>query len=144
MSLLVFNIFLAVLANSESLPSLRYLGNTLSNNSYMYYEKISDEVGVNCMFNSSTCVGGWRDVRGRPVQGANGTTCLYVTTRGYGVISLNRKFNCTPPTSGLWRCDVSDTNSGEIQSLYIYIAINTTHGKTHTLLYNMLKYYSLC
>ena len=119
MSLLVFNIFLAVLANSESLPSLRYLGKTLSNNSYIYYANISDHyVGVKCMFNSSTDVGGWRDVGGRPVQVAKGTTCLYVTTRGYGVISLNRKFNCTPPTSGLWRCDVSDFTSREIQSLY--------------------------
>ena len=52
---------------------------------------------VNCCNN--TDVGGWRDESGRPVyQGADGTTCLYVT-KGDGVISLHRKRGCRDPTS---------------------------------------------
>ena len=111
-------------------PFLHYLGDSLPNNSYIYYANISDgRAGVNCVFNSSSDVGNWRDERGRPVhQGADGDTCLYVT-RGDGVISLHRRnSSCIPPTSGLWRCDVSHP-SGEIESMYIYIANDTSYGK---------------
>ncbi|CAI8012110.1 hypothetical protein GBAR_LOCUS7771, partial [Geodia barretti] len=81
---------------------------------------------VNCCNN--TDVGGWRDESGRPVyQGADGTTCLYVT-RGDGVISLHRKRGCTDHTSGLWRCDIPDS-SGEVQSLYTYISIIRSQGQ---------------
>ena len=52
-------------------------------------------------------------------EGPDDTSCLYVT-RGYQEISLNRKSDCIPDTSGLWRCDIADYNN-EIQSLYIYI-----------------------
>ena len=117
------------LVNGQSLPLFRHLGNTLPNNSYIYYANISDGgAGVNCVFNSSSDVGNWRDERGRPVhQGADGDTCLHVT-RGDGVISLHRRnSSCIPPTSGLWRCDVSQP-SGEIESLYIYIANDTSYG----------------
>ena len=83
---------------------------------------------MNCVFNSSSDVGNWRDERGRPVhQGADGDTCLYVT-RGDEVISLHRRnSSCIPPTSGLWRCDVSHP-SGEIESLYIFISNDTSSG----------------
>ena len=87
---------------------------------------------MNCVFNSSSDGGNWRDERGRPVhQGADGDTCLYVT-RGDGVISLHRRnSSCIPPTSGLWRCDVFRPRV-EIESLcihvYIYIAKNTSYG----------------
>ena len=65
-------------------------------------------------------VGGWTDESGRPVyEGADGTTCLYVT-RGDGVIGLSRNRSCSDHTSGLWRCDIPDS-SEEMQSLYIYI-----------------------
>ena len=54
-------------------------------------------------------------------------------TRGDGVISLNRRnSDCSPPTSGLWRCDIPDS-SGEIQSLYIYISNDTSFGKPNEL-----------
>ena len=127
---LLWYMTLPVLVNSQSKPLLSQLGNTLPNNSYIYYANISDGgAGVNCVFNSSSDVGNWRDERGRPVhQGADGDTCLYVT-RGDGVISLHRRnSSCIPPTSGLWRCDVSHA-SGEIESLYIYIANDTIYGK---------------
>ena len=85
---------------------------------------------VNCCNN--TTVGAWRDESGRPVyQGANGTTCLYVT-RGDGVISLHRKRGCTDHTSGLWRCDIPDS-SGEMQSIYTYISNRRSYG--------MLRYF---
>ena len=122
--LLFFNV---VVNCQQLLPYVRLLGNTLPNNSYIYYANISDGgTSVSCVFNSSSDVGNWRDERGRPVhQGADGDTCLYVT----GVISLHRRnSSCIPPTSGLWRCDVSHP-SGEIESLYVYISNDTRYGE---------------
>ena len=79
----------------------------------------------NCCIDSS--IGGWRDWEGEPVyEGADGTTCLYVT-RGDGVISLNGNISCSDHTSGLWRCDIPDS-SGEMQSLYVYISNNISYG----------------
>ena len=145
--LLLLNFLVAlafILVKGQSLPQFEHLGNTLPNNSYIYYTNISDgRAGVNCVFNSSSDVGNWRDERGRPVhQGADGDTCLYVT-RGDGVISLHRRnSSCIPPTSGLWRCDVSHP-SGEIGSLYIYIASDTTHGKLYKLYKHIIKIQSI-
>ena len=79
-------ISLTVLDDCQDLP--QFDGN-LSNNSYFYYPDIGDRDralkcvtdNVSCCSNNST-VGGWRDESGRPVyQGADGTTCLYVTIR---------------------------------------------------------------
>ena len=44
------------------------------------------------------------------------------------MISLNRKSDCIPDTSGLWRCDILDS-SEVMQSLYIYISNDNTSGK---------------
>ena len=108
--------------------------NILTNNSYIYYANISDGGGaLKCVTDSENCcndsnVGSWTDGRGRAVhQGADETTCLYVT-RGHGEISLNRNSSCIPDTSGLWRCDVPDS-SEVMQSIYIYISNDTTSGK---------------
>ena len=55
-----------------------------------------------------------------------GLVCIYVI-RGDGEISLNRRnSDCIPPTSGLWRCDIPDS---EIQSLYVYISNDESNGK---------------
>ena len=129
-SVLVTAIALLLVLSCQSLPQFDQEGYFLSNNSYIYYNDIGDDIGgrnlslkcvtdsVNCCNNSA--VGGWRDESGRPVyQGADGTTCLYVT-RGDGVISLQHKRRCSDHTSGLWRCDIPDS-SGEMQSLYAYI-----------------------
>ena len=123
------------LAKGLSLPQLQWGKTSLANNSYIYYTNISDGNGAlkcktdnhNCCNNSDN--GTWIDDRGTAVhQGADGATCLYVT-REQGVASLNRKSNCTPDTSGLWRCDIP--NSSEVvQSLYIYVSNDTTFGKT--------------
>ena len=110
-AVLVAAVALLLVFNCQSLPQLEH-GRFLSNNSYIYYPNIGDRYysmrcvtdNVNCCCNST--VGGWRDESGRQVyQGADGTTCLYVT-RGYGVISLRRKRGCSDHTSGLWRCDI--------------------------------------
>ena len=115
---------LVSLGNCQSLPQFEHEGRFLSNNSYIYSRDIGDgDYALKCVtdFCNNSTVVGWRDESGRPVyQGADGTTCLYVT-RGDGVISLHRKMrNCTDHTSGLWRCDIPDS-SGEMQNLYIYI-----------------------
>ena len=125
-----------VLANSQPLPRVES-GNTqrLTNNSYIYYASISDgDIALKCVTDNHNCcndsdVVNWRDERGRAVhQGADGATCFYVI-RQRKVISLNRKSDCTPETSGLWRCDIPDS-SEVMQSIYIYISNDTTSGKT--------------
>jgi hypothetical protein len=136
MTVVLFILLLSLvsLGNCQSLPQFEHDGLDLSNNSYIYYNDIGDgDRALNCVTNSSvnccnnTDVGGWRDESGRPVyQGADGTTCLYVT-RGDGVISLHRKRGCTDHTPGLWRCDIPDS-SGEMQSLYIYISSDSVSG----------------
>ena len=133
-----------VVVNCQSLPQFKHGSRTLPNNSYIYYANISDGDGaLKCVTDSDNCcndsdVGNWTDGRGRAVhQGADETTCLYVT-RGYGEISLNRNSSCIPDTSGLWRCDVPDF-SEVIQSIYIYISNDTMSGKQQMLPHDILQ-----
>ena len=130
-----YSILLQVLVDCQSLPQFKHRISYLPNNSFIYYYDIYDRENsalhcvtdnVNCCNNST--VGGWIDGEKAPVyEGADGTTCLYVT-RGYGVISLHRKSGCSDHTSGPWRCDIPDS-SGEMQSLYIYISNRAPYGK---------------
>ena len=126
----------SVIVNCQSLPHFHTIGENPVNNSFIYYDRIHEgRAALECVTNMSincchdTNVSNWRDERGELVQEvADDGTCLYVT-RGDGEISLNRRnSSCIPPTSGLWRCDIPDS-SGEIQSLYIYISIDTSFGK---------------
>ena len=127
-------VLILLIATCQSQPRFEHPSVHVRNNSYIYYEKINEEVSLKCVTNMSincchdTNVANWRDERGELVQeGADDGTCLYVT-RGDGVISLNRRnSDCIPPTSGLWRCDIPDS-SGEIQSLYIYISNDESNG----------------
>ena len=109
-------------------------GTFLFNNSYIYYANISDgKYALKCVTDNPNCCtdsydGNWNDETGTVVhEGSDDTSCLYVT-RGDGEISLNRKSDCIPDTSGLWRCDIADYND-EIQSIYTYISNDTKSGK---------------
>ena len=122
------------LVSCQLQPHFESDGRILTNNSYIYYANISDgDSALKCVTDSDNCcndshVGNWRDERGRAVQqGADEATCLYVT-RGHGVVSLNRRSDCIPESSGLWRCDIPDS-SEVMQSIYIYISNDTTSGK---------------
>ena len=126
-------VLLLTVVNCQPLPRFESGGRILTNNSYIYYANISDgDSALKCVTNNDNyCndshVGNWTDERGRPVQqGADEATCLYVT-RGHGVVSLNRKSDCIPESSGLWRCDVRDS-SEVMQSIYIYISNDDTSG----------------
>ena len=128
-------IALVVLANTQSSPHFENVGHSLENNSYIPYTSILHEArALKCVTDNVNCcndsvVGNWRDERGIAVhQGADEVTCLYVT-RGQGVVSLNRKSDCIPRTSGLWKCDIPDS-SEVMQSIYIYISNDTISGKT--------------
>ena len=109
----VFLIIISVgLVSCQPQPHFESNGRILTNNSYIYYAKISDgDSALKCVTDSDNCcndshVGNWTDERGRSVQqGADEATCLYVT-RGHGVVSLNRKSDCIPESSGLRRCDI--------------------------------------
>ena len=127
-------LIVVTLVNSQSLPRFETYANTLPNNSYIYYANISvGDRALKCVTDSVSCcndsdVGNWRDGSRRAVpQGPDLTNCHYVT-RGQGVVSLNRKSGCTPETSGLWSCDIPDSNE-VMQSIYIYISNDATSGK---------------
>ena len=129
------------IANSQSFPRLESGGGTLTNNSYIYFASISDgDRALKCVTDNENCcndsdAGNWRDERGIAVhQGADEATCLYVT-RGQGVVSLNRKSDCIPRTSGLWGCDIPDSG-GVMQRFYMYISNDTTSGKQFLLVIN--------
>ena len=84
----------------------------LLNNSYIYYANMADGYNaLKCVTDNPNCCtdlydGNWNDETGTIVhEGSDDTSCLYVT-RGYQEISLNRKSDCIPDTSGLWRCDI--------------------------------------
>ena len=105
----------------------------LTNNSYIYYTSIFDEDNaLKCVTDIPDCCtdsddGDWRDETGTVVhQGPDNSSCLYVT-RGPGEISLNRKSDCIPDPSGLWRCDIAVSNDA-IQSIYIYIGSDNSSG----------------
>ena len=124
-----------VLANSQPLLHFQNRVDILKNNSYIPYSSIVDgDRTLKCVTNSINCcndfdIGNWRDERGRAVhQGEDEATCYYVT-REQGMVSLNRKRDCVPDTSGLWRCDIPDS-SEVMQSLYIYIDSNGSYGNT--------------
>ena len=115
--------------NCQSLPMFEHDTRFLPNNSFIYYRDIGNKgFALNCVTDNVPCCnnsnnGSWSDELGRPAhEGADGDTCLYVT-RGDGVISLIRKQNCYNYTSGLWRCDIPNSN-GQMQSIYIYISEN--------------------
>ena len=106
----------------------------LGNNSYIYYTSISDgDNALKCLTDIPYCCtdsddGDWRDETGTVVhQGPDNSSCLYVT-RGPQEISLSRKSDCIPDTSGLWRCDIAESND-QIQSIYIYISNDNTSGE---------------
>ena len=133
MMLLLSVIILGTSVNSQS---ALWFGNgqeRLHNNSYIYYTSISDEDNaLKCFTTIPSCCtdsddGDWRDETGTVVhQRPDDSSCLYVT-RGPGEISLNRNSDCIPDTSGLWRCDIAESND-EIQSIYIYISNDNTSG----------------
>ena len=141
MSLVLFvAVFLLTVFSCQSKLQFESNGRNLINNSYIYYANIFNGTGaLKCVTDSVNCctdfdVVNWRDERGRAVhQGEDGATCLYVT-RGQGVVSLNRMGDCIPDTSGLWRCDIPDSNE-VVQSLYIYISNDTTSGKINLDIY---------
>ena len=130
---LLWSVLLVTVVNCQS--RFNNGENCLTNNSFIYYANIMAD-GYNALkcvtANPNCCTDSydvnWNDETGTVVhEGPDDTSCLYVT-RGYQEISLNRKSDCIPDTSGLWRCDIADYND-EIQSIYIYISNDNTSGK---------------
>ena len=135
---IIYNLSLLMIC--ESIPILTHHDTSFQNNSWIYYGNFLDGgSALKCIFDcgvrDTNCYnsyqsGEWRDETGTPVpEGSDATSCLYVT-REEGIVNLNNKDdgNCTPPSSGVWRCDVHNS-SIEMESLFIYIANNTQHGE---------------
>ena len=137
----IFGLFCFVISCHSNqvlqLPRLQLVQVEVHNNSYIYYAKISSDegYGLRCVTDNKSCcngsdVGNWIDLTGSQ-QGVE-DKCLhvervYVKSTMLGNINLNRKDNCTPSTSGIWRCDIPDSG-GKIQSFYVYISNSTVLG----------------
>ena len=110
---------------------LEWNGTEIRNNSVIYYEDIlNGTFALKCITENSHCcshsTGNWVTQTGEIAhQGADGAQCLYFER--YLVISLHRLRACIIPLTGLWRCDIPDS-SGEIQSLFIFIATSPSSG----------------
>ena len=123
--LLMVGLVLVVAVNSQSY--LQFQENTLTNNSYTFRGDIGEgqNDSLHCVTDNSDCCsngqGNWYDVTGGEVQqGPDGDSDLYVT-RGDGVVYLNHRRG----QSGMWRCDIPDSN-GVQQSIYIYLGTTMT------------------
>ena len=128
----VILVSLVVAVNSQSYPRFEIRGHVLTNNSFIVRgppvnigESRNDS--LHCVTDNSDCCnngqGNWYDVTGGEVQqGPDGDSHLYVT-RGDGVVYLNRKNK--GGQSGMWRCDIPDSN-GIQQSIYIYLGTSAT------------------
>ena len=123
-----------VVVNSQPYPRFEFIGHVLTNNSFIVRgppvnigEGHNDS--LHCVTDNSDCCnatdgtqGNWYDPMEREVQqGPDGDSNLYVT-RGDGVVYLNRRRR---GQSGMWRCDIPDSNGVE-QSIYIYIGTSVT------------------
>ena len=120
---------LTVTVNSQSYPWFEFREDVLKNNSYIFRGNISEgqNDSLHGVTDNSDCCnngqGNWYDVTGGEVQqGPDGDSNLYVT-RGDGVVYLNHKDK--GGQSGMWRCDIPDSN-GVQQSIYIYLGTSAT------------------
>ena len=110
--------------SSQNYPRFEFKGNILGNNSFVFRGSIGEghNDSLCCVSDNSECCtngpqGNWYDKKGVEVhQGSDGDSDLYVT-RGQGVVYLNRR---TGGSTGLWRCDIPDSNGVE-QSIYTYL-----------------------
>ena len=120
-------LLLSSLVYCQPSPKLVYGERTLRNNSYIHYADISTgNRSLDCTTPNINCCD--NPEKGEIISNEpDMDNCMYIT-RNAKNISLNRRNNCVPQSSGLWRCDIPDRN-GEIQSLYIYIDNRGTPGK---------------
>ena len=125
--MLMVSLMIVVEVNSQSYSQFEFRGNVLTNNSYIV-RGASVNIGegqndpLHCVTDNSDCCnngqGNWYDVTGGEVQqGPNGDSNLYVT-RGNEVVYLN----CRRGQSGMWRCDIPDSN-GVQQIIYLSVRI---------------------
>ena len=125
---LLFFSLLVVAVNSQHYPQFEFMGNVLVNNTLIFRKNIGEgqNDSLHCVTDNPDCCnngqGKWYNETGGEVQpGPDGGSNLYVT-RGDGVVYLNRR---TGGQSGMWRCDIPDSN-GVQQSIYIYLGTEMT------------------
>ena len=127
------NILLVVLTlvaavNSQSYPRFEIRGDVLANNSYILRTNIGEDHNdsLHCVTDNSDCCsngeGNWYNATGEVEQGSDRNNSLYVT-RGDGVVYLHYRAG---GHSGMWRCDIPDSNGAEEQSIYIYLGTHIT------------------
>ena len=121
-------LLLVSVVSSQSYPRFEFGSTVLKNNSFVFRESIGEGQGnsLRCVTDNSECCsngqGNWYDERGDEVhQGSDGNSDLDVT-RGQRVVYLNHR---TGGSTGLWRCDIPDSN-GVQQSIYIYLGTEET------------------
>ena len=126
--ILLLVIALVAAVNSQSYPRFEFKGDVLVNNSYILRTNIGEDNNdsLHCVTDNSDCCnngeGNWYDETGEVEQGSDRNNSLYVT-RGDGVVYLNYRAG---GHSGMWRCEVPDSNGTTLQSIYIYLGTHIT------------------
>ena len=114
-------LLLVSVVSSQSYPRFELSSRAvLNNNSILFHGSFGEgqNDSLRCVTDNSECC---TNGEGNWYEGSDGNIDLYVT-RGQGVVYLNRK---TGGNTGLWRCDVPDSN-GVQQSIYIYLGTQQT------------------
>ena len=130
----------AVVAVQTQYPRLEFGDEILVNNSYIPRGFIGEGMNdsLRCVTNNTDCCnngqGNWYDER-EMIVGDSGK--MYVS-RGDQVVYLHRNASGNP--SGLWRCDIPDSNNNT-QSIYIYLG-SQTEGIAFSM--NDCLQYNLC
>ena len=126
--LLLLLLGLGLVANSQSYPRFEFRGDVLVNNSFIRRPNIGEghNDSLHCVTNNSDCCsneeGNWYNATGEVEQGSDRNNSLYVT-RGDGVVYLHYRAG---GHSGMWRCDIPDSNGTTLQSIYIYLGTHIT------------------
>ena len=129
--LLLLLLSLLVCLQTVHCQTLRHMGNTYQNNSFLDRGIISVANPLQCLTDYSSCcegtTGGWEDPAGMAIQeGASGATMFYVTRTTSGEINLNRfPDQSSQQLSGMYQCEIPDS-SGELEMVFIYLGNAST------------------
>ena len=144
----VFLLWSHVDANSQTIPYMTFMGQTLPNNSYMILSLVRDPLsggeGVQCHTDLTTCCssdqgmdrGDWYGPESEdrlPLETAEDSADakIYVR-RGNQSVTLHQRYPAVSQPAGIYRCDIAVSGSGRGT---VYIGLYETGGTYITIFF---------
>ena len=133
-------VFLLVDANSQTIPYMTFMGQTLPNNSYMVLSLIRDPLsggaGVQCHTDLTTCCsndqgmdrGNWYAPGSEdrlPLKDEEDSLHAIYECRGNQSVTLLQRQTAVSQPAGIYRCDIAVSGSGRGT---VYIGLYETGG----------------